>query len=128
MTGAGFVKRLRQKGYSKRNAVQVYYDFLYTLAELLAEGESLTVPNFGRIEVFQRRFWGGSAPRWVDSSIQRGETYNSVRFVPHDALKASVCTGIPIIIDHRLGSDSTTGKYRRRKKVVTGGAVVGDNE
>ena len=125
MNGVAFVERLKKRGYSKANATQVYYDFLYTLAEAIADGEGLTIPNFGRFEIFQRTYNGGSLPGWVSQSMQRGDKYDSVRFVPHKALVASVTSGIPVVIDCRIGPDACMKKFRR-KKTVGGGVSSGD--
>lgn len=113
MTGIEFSRRLAEKGYSYRESKKIYRDFMATLAEMLADGESLTVSNFGKFEVFDRKYNGGDAPKWVGADLQFGDSYKAVRFVPAPALKVSVVTGVAAEINPWSLGDGPKHKFQK---------------
>ena len=49
-----FINRFAEKGYTKRDSKIILHDFLGTLEEILAEGESVLFRGFGTFEVRER--------------------------------------------------------------------------
>ena len=58
-----FIERLAQKGYTKRDAGVIMDDFLHTLMEALATGESVKFHGFGTFEVRERKERGSVCPQ-----------------------------------------------------------------
>jgi len=84
---AGFVERLNQKGYTKRDAAVITDDVFGTVAEILIEGGSLALHGFGTFETVYY------AAREI-SSVHGGKTLSParrvVKFKPGKLLKRLV--------------------------------------
>lgn len=58
-----FIRRLAEKGYSKKAAAVVAEDFIDTLFECLQDGEKVLFSKFGTFEVVERAGHMGTNPQ-----------------------------------------------------------------
>ena len=83
----GFIERLNQKGYTKKDAGIIMDDVFGTIAEILAEGGSIMLHGFGVFEVIDY------AAREM-TSVNGGKTiapaHRVVKFKPGKILKRLV--------------------------------------
>ena len=121
MTRLGLAKRFAEKGYPKKTAEKIVNELIVTMSEVLAEGESINLQNFGKFQVYDRRLGNVQRPNWVSSELGPDDTYKSIKFVPHSSLRICVCTGTPVVPDKRLGR--YTSKYRYKRKTKDSGDV-----
>lgn len=118
MTRLQFARRFAQKGYTYLESKKIVEDFIKTIVEVMAEGESIVFQNFGKFEVYDRAINKSDRPKWVSQELAIGETYKSLKFVPHKTLRAIVCTGMPFTFDVRSGT--STSKYKFGGKAGSG--------
>lgn len=88
MNKSEFCARLGEKGYSKRDASQVYNDFIETLRECLADGEDVRLRGFGDFRVM--RYSSRKCTNYRTGETVIAEERDIVRFKPATLLKDAV--------------------------------------
>lgn len=87
----GFIERLAAKGYTKHDAGVIMDDFIKTIREALAEGESVMFRGFGTFEVRERAARDSVAPRTKERITI--PSYRSPHFTAGKILKREVNEG-----------------------------------
>lgn len=91
ITRDGFIERLSQKGYTKRDAGVIMDDFIQTLEEALIQGESVLFRGFGTFEVHERAEKRVKNPQTKELMVV--PSYRCAHFSPGQLLKRKVKAG-----------------------------------
>lgn len=86
-----FIERFAAKGYTKRDAATILHDFVLTIEEAMAEGESVKFRGFGTFEVRDRKERIGVSPK--DGERITIPAYRTAKFTPGRVLKRAVSEG-----------------------------------
>ncbi len=92
MTKIEFINRLAQKGYTKKAANDIVNDILQTIAEVLAEGDTVQFQGFGTFAVRESAERKGVNVQTKESITIPG--HKAPKFVPGTLLKRAVKEGI----------------------------------
>jgi len=87
MKREGFIERLVQKGYTKKDAGIIMDDVLGSIAEILAEGGSVTFHGFG---VFETAQYAAREMTSVHGGKTVAQAHRVVKFKPGKPLKRLV--------------------------------------
>ena len=85
-----FINAFAKRGYTKKDSALIMDDFIYTLEEILAEGDAVMFRGFGTFSVKDIGERESISPRTKERI--RIPAHKEVRFLPGKQLKEN-CTG-----------------------------------